>query len=247
MRVGVSVIGAVALGVTALPALAQSIDASIEASTDERRRGISWSDGRIAPAASVRLGLPSGLDLGVRVTGTREDARHGGADAVVDVTGGYGIELISGLRVDGFLTGHLFSGAAGRMDYVEGGVGASYALGPAEVGVDARYAPAQSAIGGDNLWLGARARVGIPMTPFTILGSMGRSSGSVDDPLRAARLRPGGSYSDWSLGVDHILGPLTLGVAYSGTDIDRDRLVESPYGAGRHAGDKVTARVAVTF
>lgn len=237
---------AFALGAVAAPAVAQvSLGGSVEVATDERRRGISWSDGELAPAASISAGLPSGFDLGVRVTGTRGDPRHGGADAVADVTGGFGRDVGGGLRLDGFVTGHLFAGARGRMDYVELGAGASYALGPAEVGVDARYAPVQSAIGGDNLWLGARARVGVPATPFTLAASAGHSSGSVDDPIRAARLRPGGDYWDWSLGVDHISGPLTLGLAYTGTDIG-DRL-GSPYASARHTGDKVTARAAVTF
>ncbi len=230
----------------ALPASAQvSLGGSVEVATDERRRGISWSDGKLAPAASVRAGL-SGFDLGVRVTGTRGDPRHGGADAVADVTGGFTRDIGSGLRLDAFVTGHLFTGAAGRMDYVEGGLGASYALGPAEIGVDARYAPDQSAIGGDNLWIGARARVGVPATPFTVNASVGHSTGSTDDWRRAARLRPGGDYTDWSLGVDHITGPITIGLAYTGTDID-DRTLASPYANRRHTGDKVNARAALTF
>ncbi len=240
-------IAAAALCAAAIPASAQvSIGGSIEVVTDERRRGISWSDGDLAPAASVIAQVPAGFDLGVRVTGTRGDPRHGGADAVVDVTGGFTRDIGSGLRLDGFVSGHLFAGAAGSLDYVEGGVGASYALGPAEIGVDARYAPDQSAIGGDNLWLGARARVGVPATPFTVRGTIGRSSGSVDDPDRAARLRPGGNYTDWSLGVDHITGPISVGVLYTGTDID-DRVLASRYANPSHIGDKVTARLAVSF
>ncbi len=231
----------------ALPASAQvSLGGSVEVATDERRRGISWSDGDLAPAASVTARAPSGFDVGVRVTGTRGDPRHGGADAVADVTGGFAREIGGGLRLDGFVTGHLFAGAAGRMDYVEGGVGASYALGPAEIGVDARYAPDQAAIGGDNLWIGARARVGVPATPFTVNAGVGHSTGSVDDWQRAARLRPGGDYTDWSLGVDHITGPVTVGLLYTGTDLD-DRTLASPYANARHAGDKVTARLAVNF
>lgn len=232
----------------ALPAMAQSLGGSVEVATDERRRGISWSDGEVAPAASIRAGLPLGLDLGVRVTGTRGDARHGGADAVVDVSGGFNREIGAGIRLDGFVAGHLFAGAAGRMDYVEGGLGASYALGPAELGLDARYAPDQAAIGGDNLWIGARARVGVPATPFTVNASVGHSTGSVDDWQRAARLRPGGDYTDWSLGVDHITGPISIGLLYTGTDIDiDDRTLASPFANPRHIGDKVTARLAVSF
>lgn len=237
---------AVAAGAAAAPAVAQvSLDAGVEATTDARRRGISWSDGRAALGGHVSVRLPSGLDLGARAASVRGDPRHGGADAVIDLSGGFSREVIGGFRVDAFVTGHLFAGARGRLDYVEGGLGASYALGPAEIGVDARYAPAQGAIGGDNLWLGARARVGVPLTPFTLNGAIGRSSGSVDDPLRAARLRPGGGYADWSLGADHITGPLAIGVVYSGTDIDH--VAASPYANARHVGDKVVARVALSF
>ena len=246
VTVGKAIVAA-AMCAAALPASAQvSIGGSVEVATDERRRGISWSDGDLAPAASVTAQVPAGFDLGVRITGTRGDPRHGGADAVVDVTGGFTRDIGSGLRLDGFVSGHLFAGAAGRLGYIEGGVGASYALGPAEIGVDARYAPDQSAIGGDNLWLGARARVGVPATPFTVKGTIGRSSGSVDDLVRTARLRPGGDYTDWSLGVDHITGPISVGVLYTGTDID----VPAPaaaYANSRHTGDKVTARLAVSF
>ncbi|OWK31896.1 hypothetical protein SPMU_02160 [Sphingomonas mucosissima] len=230
----------------ALPALAQSgLGASVEVATDERRRGISWSDGQFSPAASVSVGVPFGLDLDARVTGTRGDPRHGGADAVADLTGGFSREIGGGLRLNGLATGHFFAGAAERLDYAEVGVGASFALGPAEVGVDARYAPDQRAIGGDNLWVGARARLGVPMTPFTFNASVGRSTGSVDDERRAARLRPGGDYTDWSLGVDHILGPLSLGLVYTGTDISD--VVDPPFANARHTGDKVTARVAISF
>lgn len=243
----IAITAAIACCAASAPAIAQvSLGGSVEVATDERRRGISWSDGELSPAASITARARSGFDVGLRVTGTRGDPRHGGADAIADLTGGFGKELGGGLRFDGFVTGHLFAGAAGNLDYIEGGLGASYALGPAEVGVDARYAPGQSAIGGDNLWIGARARFGVPATPFTVTGSIGHSSGSVDDAMRAARLRPGGSYADWSLGLEHITGPISLGLLYTGTDID-DRTIASPYANARHTGDKVTARVSLNF
>lgn len=242
----IAFIMAAASAAAALPALAQSgLGANVELATDERRRGISWSDGALSPAASVRASVPLGLDLDARVTGTRGDPRHGGADAVFDLTGGFSREIGGGLRLNGFATGHLFAGAAERFDYVELGLGGSFALGPAEVGVDARYAPDQRAIGGDNLWVGARARLGVPATPFTLHALVGRSTGGVDDPRRAARLRPGGDYTDWALGVDHITGPISLGVTYTGTDIGT--VVDSPFANPRHTGDKVIARLAVAF
>lgn len=239
---------AAALGsAAASDAVAQSLPSiGVEATTDDRRRGISWSDGKPTLAASARMDIPGGIDVGVRVSGTREDPRHGGAGAVVDPSIGYSWQA-GGFRLDGFVLGHFFAGADGGMDYGEGGVSAAYTLGPAEVGVEARYAPAQHAIGGDNLYLGARARVGIPLTPLSFTGSVGRSSGSVDDPIRAERLRPQGSYADWSLGVEHTTGPFTLGLLYTGTDIDTRRESPSPYANLRDAGDRLSARASISF
>ena len=58
-------------GAAALPAWAQiTPHAGVEIVTDDRRRGISWSDGRAAPAAWGRVDTAAGFDLGVRVTGT---------------------------------------------------------------------------------------------------------------------------------------------------------------------------------
>lgn len=234
------------LACTALPAAAQlSVGGSVDVSTDERRRGLSWSEGKVAPSASLSLQLPSGFDIGARVTGLRDSPRSGGADAVVDASLGYGGDIGLGFRGEGFVVAHAFTGARGHMDYVEGGLGLTYQLGPAQIGADARYAPSQSAIGGDNLYVAARAQLGLPATPYTFTASLGHSSGSVDDPLRAARLRPGGGYSDWLVGVRRVTGPVTLGLDYSGTDIDR--VVASPYADARNSGDRLTARASFSF
>ncbi|WEK41651.1 MAG: TorF family putative porin [Candidatus Sphingomonas colombiensis] len=240
------ILAATLFACAALPAAAQvSVDGSVDVATDERRRGISWSEGKLAPSASLSLQLPSGFDIGARVTGLRDSPRAGGADAVIDASVGYGMDLGMGFRGDGFVMAHLFTGARGNMDYVEGGVGLSYQLGPAQIGADARYAPSQSAIGGDNLYVSARAQFGLPATPYTFNASIGHSSGSIDDPLRAARLRPGGNYSDWLVGVRRITGPLTLGLDYSGTNIDRT--IVSPYADARNSGDRLTARASFSF
>lgn len=217
----------------------------VEATTDERRRGISWSDGQGALAASARFDFSGGFDLGVRALSTRGDPRHGGADAVIEPTAGYS-QLLGGLRLDGFVTGHIFTGGTGPLDYYEGGAGASYTLGPAEAGVEARYAPSQDALGGSNLYVGVRGRVGVPMTPLSFTASAGRSSGDTDNLIRAARLRPDGRYHDWSFGVQHATGPLVLTVEYTGTDIDNTRAL-SPFAARNNAGDRIAARAALSF
>jgi hypothetical protein len=47
------------------PAAAQiAPHAGVEVATDERRRGLSWSDSQLAPAAWARIDLPAGIDLG---------------------------------------------------------------------------------------------------------------------------------------------------------------------------------------
>lgn len=234
------------LAATSVPAQAQvTPHASVEATTDERRRGISWSDGGGALAASARLDLSNGFDIGVRVLTTRGDPRHGGADAVFEPTLGYS-QLVGGFRLDAFATGHVFTNGDGPLDYYEGGASANYTLGPAQAGVEARYAPSQDAIGGSNLYLALRGRIGVPLTPFSFTASAGRSSGAVGDSVRAARLRPGGTYYDWSFGVQHATGPLVLTVEYTGTDIDDTRAV-SPFAARNNAGDRIAARAALSF
>jgi uncharacterized protein (TIGR02001 family) len=238
------------LAAAAVPAQAQvTPHAGVEATTDERRRGISWSDGEGALAASARLDLSSGFDVGVRALTTRGDPRHGGADAVFEPTLGYS-RSVDGFRLDAFATGHVFTngakGGRGPLDYYEGGAGVSYTLGPAEAGLEARYAPSQDAIGGSNLYLAVRGRVGVPLTPFSFTASAGRSSGDVNDPVRAARLRPDNRYYDWSFGVQHATGPLVLTVEYTGTDIDNTRAL-SPFAARNNAGDRIAARAAVSF
>lgn len=231
-----------------LPAAAQvDVQADVEIATDQRRRGLSWSGGALAPAAGVRVELPTGLDLGARLTATRGDPRHGGADAVVDPSLGWRVQA-GAVRLDAFATAHLFARARAALDYGELGAAAAYSLGPAEAAVEARYAPSQAGIGGDNLYLRAGLAAGIPATPFTLTAAVGRSSGHADDPVRAARLRPGGRYHDWSIGVERVSGPLTLALLYTGTDIARRPANgESSYARRRHAGDRISARVSFGF
>jgi Bacterial protein of unknown function (Gcw_chp) len=235
------------LALVAAPAHAQlvpSLSGGVELSTDESRRGISWSENQLTASGDVSAGI-IGFDASARVAMTRESVRHAGADTVVDLEAGrrFGLGPVS---VRGFVTGHLFTGAARAMDYVEFGGTGSFTFGPVELRAGATYAPDQGPIGGDNLYLNAGASVGIPSTPFTVSGAFGHSSGSTDD-ARAARLRPGGDYSDWRIGVEHITGPLTLGVDYVGTDIDTDSVVTSPYADLRHAGDRVMGRARLSF
>lgn len=235
-----------ALG-SALPAHAQvALSGGIEAATDEVRRGIGWSDGEITGSVDGKAEI-SGFDASARIVALRGSDRHGGADAVGDLELGKQFDA-GGFSLRGSVIGHVFTGADRRMDYVELGLGTRYSIGPIDLGAGAVFAPSQAAIGGQNLYLHADARAGLPAFPVSLSAGLGYTTGSGSSP-RAARLRPGGDYADWRVGLEYTQFPFTVGVDYVGNDINRTKAESdpSPYADGRHVGDKVVARVRFGF
>ena len=205
--------------------------------SDWRVRGMSWSDGRPAAQLFASMPLGPGLDLAGQATTSRGSARHGGADAVLDVSGGYSSEA-GLLRWHGGVAGHFFPGGSGAQDYVDLSLGGGAALGPLDLMVTAHYAPSQAAIGRSNLYTVADARIGLMGTPLTLAAHLGRSAGSISDRQRSDRLRPGGRYTDWSLGLDYAIRRLFFSITYSDTSIDRRRTMPSGY--ADHAGATIT-------
>ena len=238
-------VAATALCSLSAQAVAQdSRSAGVEVASEEERRGLSWSEGRAVLAADAALSLGR-IDASARLVTTRDSDRHAGADAVVDLNIGTGWD-IGAIRLSAGATGHLFAGARQGMDYVEARAAAGYGYGPLYATIGVVAAPSQRAIGGSNVYTYASANAGIPGTPFTVLTELGHSSGSIDDAIRAQRLRPGGSYTNWRLGVEHRRGPLTLGVDYIGTDIARDAAI-GPFADARHATDRLVGRARFIF
>lgn len=228
-----------------LPALARQgpgVEASIV--SDYRERGLSWSGGRAVAQLYLDAPLGSGIGASVRATTARGAARHGAADGAfalrLDYRGDAGL-----VYWRGGVTGHLFAGAAGRQDYVAGDLAAGVMFGLLDISVKASYAPSQGAIGGSNLYLRSGASFGLPGTPVMLSGHIGRSSGHVDDPLRAARLRPGGAYRDWGVGLDYNKGRLRLSLDYTDTDIAHDRIAFPKISA--HHGTALVAGAHVSF
>ncbi|SEJ39887.1 conserved hypothetical protein [Sphingobium sp. AP50] len=233
-------LGALLLAGHAVPATAQyaaGTTVTLEAASDERRRGLSWSDGDPVLRGSLSVPLTEGLSLDGTATTLWGSDRHGGADAVLDLGATYAKQL-GGWRLTAEGRYHLFPGAAGQ-GYGEVGAIAGFALGPANVDLGARYAPRQSAIGGDNLYLSASGAFAIPATPFTLSAHVGHSSGDVSDPVQAARLRPGGSYWDHGVAIDWYRGRWSAGLRYADTDIDA--------ADNTHAGASLIARVGFTL
>lgn len=196
-----------------------TISASATATSDYRYRGLSRSDGDPALQGQAYVELPNGLYGGV-FGSTLGGGDEGAGDIEIDLIAGYESELSSGLNLDigAVYFDFVGDGAPRTLDglgdlgsYVEPYAALSYTLGPVQAKVGAAYAPDQDALRGDNLYLYGQASAGIPMTPLTLNAKVGRSDGS---------LAPGsGSYMDWSLGADYVLGPVTLGAKYVDTDL----------------------------
>lgn len=230
---------------TPQPALAQAGPTiEVDAMTDYRVRGLSWSDGEAAGQVYVSVPFGSTLSASAQATTLRGAARHGGADAGLDLAATY-LDRSSVIYWYGSVVGHLFAGAEGGLDYGEVQAGVGGTLGPADVTLSASYAPSQDAIGGSNFYTRAEGSVGIWGTPYTLRAHVGRSSGDVDDPIRAARLRPGGSYTDWAVGAEYTIAPVSLSLTYSDTDISSSD-VSYPQWGGDY-GAKLVAGANVRF
>lgn len=97
-------------------------------------------------------------------------------------------------------------------DYIEPYASVSYSIGPAQLTTGVAWAPSQSALGNDDNWyLYGDASVGIPNTPITLNGHIGYTNGSLS-------VDTDDDYVDWSLGIDVVFGPMTLGIAYVDTN-----------------------------
>lgn len=212
--------------------------------SDHRVRGLSWSDGRAAAQVWGEVPIADGLALSAQATTARGSRRHGGADAVLEIAATWRGE--GGLlRWHAGVAGQFFPGGTGAQDYAEIDGGLAGTIGPLDLGLAARYAPSQAAIGGSNLHLGAKAQLALVGTPVTLTAGFGRSSGSTDDPLRAARLRPGGAYADWSLGGRYVVRRVAFSLTYSDTDIAARDV--PPATGVRHYGASLVAGLHVSL
>lgn len=209
----------------------------VEAASDERRRGLSWSDGAPVVRAGASIIVGGDIAIDARATSLWGGNRHRDADAVIDLAARYA-HAAGPWRWEGEAAYRLFPGAS-NMGFGEIGATATYMIGPASVDIFARYAPPQGAIGGDNLHVGGGLSVGVPATPWTVSAHVGRSSGDADNPARAARLRPDGAYWDHGVAIDYYRRNWSAGLRYADSSMDR--------AAASHAGASLIGRFAVTF
>jgi hypothetical protein len=227
---------ALVLAVIAAPATAASF--GVEASTDLRRRGLGWSDGKPAIEAFGSLPLGGGFSLEGAAATLRDSPRHGGADLLVDAALRY-TWTSDAWTVSGQVQGLGFIGASDQ-NYANLRATIARTIGPVQLQVATDWAPPQSAIGGSNLYFSGRASAGIPGTPITLGASIGRSSGSDDGSGRSVRLRPGGDYSDFRLDADYIRGAFSLGLSLTATSITQTPVI-------RDTGTRLLLRASLSF
>lgn len=187
--------------------------------SDYRFRGISLSDEDVAVQGTLTATHKSGFYVGTWASSLEDSPVYGHTE--VDLYGGWSGEIASGTGIDVGATYYAYpngDNAVADSGYFEPYAKLSHTMGPVKGTVGAAYAWAQSATGDDdNVYLFTDVAAAIPGTPLTLKGHAGYSDGS---------LSPTGDYTDWSLGAEAAVGPVTLGIAYVDTDLGDVRNVD---------------------
>ena len=231
------------------PALAQeeappkpiTVSGSVALVTDYRFRGVSQTDKQMAIQGGITAAHESGFYAGVWGSNLAGWGQFGGANMELDLIGGYK-HSFGGTTVDVGLTWYMYPGGSDKTDFAEPYVKLSHTLGPVSLLAGVAYAPEQQALGNwsntpesrigdkeDNLYVWGDASAGVPGTALTVKGHVGYSSGNPGLGPNGTSVTPTGSYVDYLVGADYVLSPVTLGVAFVGTDIKwRDSLYLQP-------------------
>jgi uncharacterized protein (TIGR02001 family) len=231
----------------ATPALAQDAEApppafkasgSVALVSDYRFRGVSQSDKGFAIQGGLTGAHKSGVYAGFWASNLAGWGTFGGPNLELDLFGGYKLPVGDG-TLDAGLTWYMYPGGASKTDFAEPYIKLSGTAGPVSLLAGVAFAPKQEALGNwfftgaafqdgipddpgakdDNLYLWGDASGGIPGTPVTLKAHIGYSDGNPGLGPNGTSVAPTGSYWDWLIGADLVLGPVTLGIAYTDTDI----------------------------
>ncbi|TVV77257.1 TorF family putative porin [Sphingomonas solaris] len=207
-------LGAILLAIvlaSAARAAPADLSANIGVVSDYRFRGVSLSNRKPALQGGVDLGLAGGWYAG---TWGSTIARYGGSRAEVDLYGGR-TGHVAGF--DYSLGASLYLYPRGRrVNYAEVRAEFSRPVGPATLAVEADYVPEQHNSRTDNIYVGARATLVMPDTPFSLT-----LRGGYEDGFYARKL-------DWEAGLavgdDHLSGSASLTGSHQGGAGDTGRL-----------------------
>jgi uncharacterized protein (TIGR02001 family) len=241
MKLSFNTVGLAAI-LFATPAIAQDqtdppkelvVSGSVALVTDYRFRGVSQSDKGMAVQGGITVTHKSGLYVGTSASNLAGWGTFGGPNLELDLYGGYKLPVGGGGTLDVGLTWYRYPGGADTTDFAEPYAKLSGTIGPLNLLAGVAYAPKQKALGNfsntpqsrgqsqDNLYLWGDASAGIPKTPITLKSHLGYSKGNPGLGPNGTSVAPTGKYWDWLLGVDAVLGPVTLGVTYVDTDISK--------------------------
>jgi len=233
--------------VAASPALAQeetsppkpiTVTGSVGLVSDYRFRGVSQSDKGAALQGGVTIAHESGFYAGFWSSNLAGWGTFGGPNLELDLIGGFKGPIGGGGTVDVGVTYYSYPGGAKVTDFFEPYVKLSGTAGPVNLLAGVAYAPKQRALGNfsntpqsrgqaqDNLYLWGDGSVGLGKTGLLAKAHIGYSEGNPGLGPNGTSVTPTGRYVDWLLGVDYTIGPVTLGVAYTDTDIS---VAESAY------------------
>lgn len=197
-----------------------SVSGGISLVSDYRFRGISLSGSDPALQGTINLNHDSGFYAGTWASSLDGGDLYGHTE--IDLYGGWSGKIAPGTTFDAMLAYYAYPNGddtAGRSDYFEGTAKLSRDFGPVKGTVGTSYSWEQKAIGGgDNVYLFSDVAAPLGSMPLTLKAHVGYTDGA---------LAPDGHYADWSVGVDWIVGPLTLGLSYVDTDIARAHAVDS--------------------
>lgn len=214
------------------------LSGSVALVSDYRFRGVSQSDNDGAIQGGLTLGHKSGLYAGFWGSNLAGWGTFGGPNLELDLFGGWKFPA-GPVTLDVGLTVYTYPGGASLTTFAEPYVKVSGTLGPVSLLGGLAWAPSQQALGnwyftgqayqdgipdapdasGDNLYLWGDISAGIPGAPLTLKAHFGYSEGNPGLGPNGTSVAPTGSYWDWLVGADVLVGPVTLGIAYVGTSI----------------------------
>ncbi len=203
-------------------AAAADVSGEIGLVSDYRFRGVSLSHGRPAVQADLMLEHDSGLyaDLWGSTLGESDPTNN-----EIDLTAGYAADLNEHFSVDLSVMYYAYPSAHSD-NYFEGTARVTTSHGPAAASLGVSYAPAQRGTGHrDNFYTFGSADYALPKTPVTVKAGLGYERGAFDEVAH------GGKW-DWTLGGEAEFKPVTLGLAYVGSNADggdRHALVASAF------------------
>ena len=220
-------IGWAAVTLACLPAgaaaNASELSAEIGLVSDYRYRGLSLSDKKPAIQGSATFEHDSGFYA------EAWSSMIGGpdveADAELDLTAGYALDISDHLSLDMSGTYYLYPGEPGA-NYVDGTISLGLTQGRAAGRIGLSFAPKQKGTEDDggkkssNSYAFAGASYELEKLPLTLNAELGYEQGAFDEA-------PDSGKWDWQVGAEVKLEPSRIGLSYVGSDVGDEALVAS--------------------